>query len=108
MPRGTRHAAGARHRHTRNRCAVSHGGEARVPSQRGFMRLTIIVLLTALLATSPGASAQTRFTFVPSVSIAGVYDNNLFVEGDERDSDAGKMLQIRPSVEGNYESPRLT
>jgi hypothetical protein len=72
------------------------------------MRLTIIILLTALLAIPPGAGAQTRFTFVPSVSIAGVYDNNLFVEGDERPSDAGKMLQVRPSVEGNYESPRLT
>lgn len=60
----------------------------------------------ALAAVSPGsdATAQTRFTFVPAISFAHVYDDNLFadVEGS-----AGQMLQIRPSFEGNYESPRL-
>jgi hypothetical protein len=69
------------------------------------MRLTIIVVLTALMAISPGVGAQTRFTIVPSLSIAGVYDDNLFADVD---SSAGKMLQLRPSFEGNYESPRLT
>ena len=72
------------------------------------MRLTIIIVLAALMAASPGALAQTRFTFVPSLSIAGVYDDNVFAEGQEIDGSAGKMLQFRPSVEGNYESPRLT
>src|SRR6185503_10098725 len=56
-------------------------------------------------AISPIAIAQTRFTVVPSLSIGGVYDDNLFAEVE---SDAGKMLQVRPSFEGNYESPRLT
>lgn len=51
------------------------------------------------------AAAQTRKSIVPSVSIAHVYDDNIFadVEGS-----AGQMLQIRPSLEGSWESPRLT
>ena len=69
------------------------------------MRSIILATLVALTALSPAVSAQTRFTFVPSLSIAGVYDDNLFAE---QDGSAGKMLQMRPSVEGNYESPRLT
>ena len=39
------------------------------------------------------------------MSIASVYDDNLFAEVE---GNAGKMLQLRPSFEGNYESPRLT
>src|SRR6186713_2152272 len=73
--------------------------------ERGNMRLTLIVAFTALLAFPPPAAPQTRFTFVPSVSIAGVYDDNLFATTNTA---AGKMLQVRPNVEGHYESPRLT
>lgn len=70
------------------------------------MRLTTIATVAAVVALTPAAAVpQTRFTFVPSLSIAGVYDDNLFA--DEA-STAGKMLELRPSVEGNYESPRLT
>ena len=69
------------------------------------MRSIILVTLAVAAALSPTVSAQTRFTFVPSLSIAGVYDDNLFAE---QAGSAGKMLQVRPSVEGNYESPRLT
>jgi len=63
------------------------------------------VLAASTLVPAAHAGAQTRVTFVPSVSVAHVYDDNLFanVEGS-----AGQMLQIRPSFEGNYESPRLT
>ena len=68
------------------------------------MRSTILGTLVVLTALSPAVSAQTRFTFVPSLSIAGVYDDNLFAD---QEGSAGKMLQVRPSVEGNYESPRL-
>ena len=68
------------------------------------MRSIILVTLVAATALSPAVSAQTRFTFVPSLSVAGVYDDNLFAE---QAGSAGKMLQVRPSVEGNYESPRL-
>ena len=69
------------------------------------MRRTILVTLVTLTALSPMAIAQSRFTIVPSMSIAGVYDDNLF---DEVDNSAGKMVQLRPSFEGNFESPRLT
>lgn len=69
------------------------------------MRSIILVTLVVLTALSPAVSAQTRFTFVPSLSVAGVYDDNLFAE---QAGSAGKMLQVRPSVEGNFESPRLT
>ncbi|MGH9237494.1 MAG: hypothetical protein ACRD3G_05590 [Vicinamibacterales bacterium] len=68
------------------------------------MRSTILATLAVITALSPAVSAQTRFTFVPSLSIAGVYDDNLFAE---QEGSAGKMLQVRPTVEGNYESPRL-
>jgi hypothetical protein len=61
--------------------------------------------IAAAAFSASTASAQTRKAFVPSVSIAHVYDDNLFadVEGS-----AGQMLQVRPSLEGSYESPRLT
>ena len=39
--------------------------------------------------------AQSRFTVVPSLSIGAVYDDNLLAEVE---SDAGKMLQVRPSL----------
>ena len=68
------------------------------------MRSTILAALAVLTGLSPSVSAQTRFTFVPSLSIAGVYDDNLFAV---EEGAAGKMLQVRPTVEGNYESPRL-
>ena len=68
------------------------------------MRSTILATLAALTALSPAVSAQTRFTFVPSLSIAGIYDDNLFAQ---ENGSAGKMLQVRPTVEGSYESPRL-
>lgn len=68
------------------------------------MRSTILATLAVVTALSPAVSAQTRFTFVPSLSIAGVYDDNLFAT---QEGAAGKMLQLRPTVEGNFESPRL-
>ena len=68
------------------------------------MRSTLLATLAALTALSPAVSAQTRFTFVPSLSIAGIYDDNLFAQ---ENGSAGKMLQVRPTVEGSYESPRL-
>ena len=69
------------------------------------MRLIVLATLLALTALSPAVSAQTRFTFVPSLSVGGIYDDNLFATDE---GSAGKMLQVRPTVEGNYESPRLT
>ena len=56
------------------------------------MRLTILVVLATLMALSPRVAAQSRFEVVPSLSVAGVYDDNLNaqVEGS-----AGKMLQFK-------------
>jgi hypothetical protein len=62
------------------------------------------ILVTGLFAAS-SASAQARMTFVPSVSFGAVYDDNLFAHVD---GSAGQMFQVRPSFEGNYESPTLT
>jgi hypothetical protein len=68
------------------------------------MRRTTLATLVALTALSPIAVAQSRFTFVPSVSIATIFDDNLFADTE---STAGKMLQLRPSIESSFESPRL-
>ena len=70
------------------------------------MRVTIfLVTLLALVAAAPDAPAQTRATIIPSVSIGGVYDDNVSAtaRGDE-----GRMLQMRPSLEADYESPTVT
>lgn len=68
------------------------------------MRLTITITLAATLLVSSATLAQTRFEIVPVISIAAVYDDNLFAETD---GSAGRMLQLRPTLEGNYQSPRL-
>jgi len=72
---------------------------------RTTSKLTAVAALAAFTSypLSP-AAAQTRMTFVPSVSVAHVYDDNLFAR---ENGSAGQMLQIRPNFEGNYESPRL-
>jgi hypothetical protein len=69
-------------------------------------RFTAVAALASLALYPPAqAAAQTRQTIIPSVSIAHVYDDNLFADVQ---GSAGQMLQIRPSIEGSYESPRLT
>lgn len=70
------------------------------------MRVPLVSLtLIALVAAAPDADAQTRATVIPSVSIGGVYDDNVSAtaRGDE-----GRMLQMRPSLEADYESPTVT
>ena len=68
------------------------------------MRLTLLATLVLLTALSPGIVAQSRFIFVPTVSVAGIYDDNL---NADTDGTAGKMLQVRPTMEGQWESPRV-
>ena len=60
------------------------------------MRLTILVALVTLTASRRQVVAQSRFEVVPSVSVTGVYDDNLFAEVE---GSAGKMLQFRPNFE---------
>jgi hypothetical protein len=75
-----------------------------VKFNRSVIQLALLpILLACLIATS--AFGQTSITFVPALTTSSVYDDNLFAE--QRGS-AGQMLQIRPSFEGNWESPRLT
>lgn len=76
------------------------GASNRVNANIAVKAAAILLLLPVV------AGAQSSLTFVPSVNIGGVYDGNLFAE--EVAGSAGKMLQIRPSIEGNFESPRLT
>ena len=68
------------------------------------MRSIVLATLAALTAVSPAIVAQSRFEIVPTVSIAGVYDDNL---NAETEGSAGKMLQVRPTLEGSWESPRV-
>jgi hypothetical protein len=67
--------------------------------------IAVATVAVLALAGPPPAMAQTRFTFVPSVSTTMVYDDNIFAETQ---GSAGKMLQIRPNVESSFQSPRLT
>ena len=60
--------------------------------------LTVAVALALVPAS---AAAQGQASLVPSASVFAVYDDNLFAS--QRGS-AGQMLEIRPSVEANYES----
>ena len=68
-------------------------------------RFTAAAALAAIALWAPHSTAQTRKSIVPSLSVAHVYDDNLFadVEGS-----AGQIWQIRPSIEGSWEGPRLT
>jgi hypothetical protein len=58
-----------------------------------------------LLAVPAVAGAQTRATLVPSVHMGAVYDDNVSARAQ---GDAGQMLQVRPSFEADYESPKVT
>jgi hypothetical protein len=67
------------------------------------LRILAIVILTGAGLVS-SAAAQTRATIIPSVVIGGVYDDNVSARAN---ADAGQMLQMRPSLEADYESPTL-
>ena len=70
------------------------------------MRHHAIAPLTALmLAAAAAAPAQSRGTVIPSVSFGAVYDDNVSATAH---GDAGQMLQLRPSIEADYESARVT
>src|SRR5262245_22065788 len=64
---------------------------------------TVAPIVVALVTSN--AEAQSNVTLVPSVTIGAVYDDNLFARAQ---GSAGEMFQVRPSIEANYESPRLT
>ncbi len=68
------------------------------------MRLRSIAAVMLFLGAPALAAAQARATIVPSVVIGGVYDDNVSATAQ---ADAGQMLQMRPSLEADYESPTL-
>jgi hypothetical protein len=53
---------------------------------------------------SGSAYAQAQVEFIPSMSFFTVYDDNIFAHAN---GSAGRMLQLRPSFEGSYESPTV-
>ena len=53
------------------------------------------------LGAAPVLRAQTRATIVPSVSMGVVYDDNVSARAQ---GDSGRMLQVRPSLEADYDS----
>ena len=57
------------------------------------------------MRVAPIATAQSRVTLVPSVSISSFYDDNLFTT-TVRDGD--QVTQLRPSLEASLESPKTT
>ena len=68
------------------------------------MRRSLLLFIAAGLAASD-ASAQTRATVIPAVVIGGVYDDNVSARAQ---GDAGQMLQMRPSIEADIESPTVS
>jgi hypothetical protein len=64
-----------------------------------------LALLGAVLA--PGvARAQSGFYLTPSVSLAEVYDDNLFFTARNRQGDL--ITRLTPAIEGRYESTRFS
>jgi hypothetical protein len=57
-----------------------------------------------ILCAAAGVRAQSSVIVVPSVSIGGVYDDNLFAK--VRGS-AGQMLLFRPGLEADVKTPRI-
>ena len=63
-----------------------------------------VAVITTLLAAGD-VSAQTRATVIPAVVIGAVYDDNVSARAE---ADAGQMLQMRPSLEADYESATVS
>src|SRR3989338_2977431 len=61
----------------------------------------LLIVASAPLLSAVPAYAQARTEFIPSLSLSTVYDDNLFARVD---GSAGRILQLRPSVEGSHES----
>jgi hypothetical protein len=63
-----------------------------------------VLLIIGALGFPANADAQARMEFIPSMSLFTVYDDNIFARVN---GSAGQMLQLRPSLEGSYENPRV-
>jgi hypothetical protein len=67
-------------------------------------RAAVLLTISVQLVCAATAAAQAQMEFIPSLSFFSVYDDNVFARVD---STAGQMLQLRPSLEGSYESPTV-
>jgi len=68
------------------------------------MRPIITVVIVIELFAASGAWAQAEATLVPSLSVSTVHDDNLF----SAPTGVGDVLtSVRPSIEGQYESPTV-
>jgi hypothetical protein len=65
---------------------------------------TALLVVVSVVALPQRAGAQSNATFVPSLSLSTVYDDNVFALAK---SDAGVMTLLRPGFEGRYESPTV-
>src|SRR5947208_1921066 len=66
--------------------------------------ISLTIALALALALSGDLHAQSRATFVPSLSIGTTYDDNLFALPVHN---ADFMNQLTPSLEASWESPSL-
>jgi hypothetical protein len=62
----------------------------------------VIAAVIAQLVTTTPAHAQAQVEFIPAATLFAVFDDNVFAGTN---STAGRMLTLRPSFEGSYESP---
>ena len=62
------------------------------------------IIVSAGLLTPPGASAQVEpgFYAIPSLTVAGVYDDNIFFENENEVDDV--ITRVRPGLELGYDS----
>jgi hypothetical protein len=70
------------------------------------MRAAVVTTLIVAVSTwqAAGAAAQSHVEAVPSVTIGGIYDDNLFAQVK---GDAGQMLTVRPGLGTAIDTPRL-
>ena len=73
---------------------------------KSLMRAVVTaIVVTSTVFVAEHASAQSRVDVVPSVAVANIYDNNLFAQTE---GGAGNLLRLRPGIEANVLTPRLT
>lgn len=78
-------------------------GGCRSGNVNSWMRVTTTTVVV-ILCLAARAAAQSSVIAVPSVTIGGVYDDNLFAK--VRGS-AGQMLLFRPALEADVKTPRI-
>src|SRR4051794_11271991 len=69
-----------------------------------MVRRRAVQAIVMCVALAPSvAIAQSRVTFIPSMSISSVYDDNLFAR---RVGSGDQMTLLSPGIEAAFENPR--